>query len=284
MRTSIVHRRRAFTLMEVLIAIALLLVLSGVIFAFLRDLLASRDRIAEITARQRLASAVIEQIERQAIFTIVGDSEFGSGVSGDESSLTILSRRVAVHELASGGPSQRAFLDLTRTEYQFDENAHALQVRRQVPGVNETSSGDDLPQRPSGMDAAEAEGDSSFERFDVRLYRVRFRYHDGLQWLSEFDSLNAGRLPQAVEVAIWFEPWPGEEWNEPEPDPLAAPEEEMPERLTFDMEGAFDELDYATRADRDDRPIPQPDRIRVIAIPDAEEAVFDEPVDEEDAL
>lgn len=271
--------KRGFTLMEVLIAIALLLVLSSVIFAFLRDVLASRVRVAEMTARQRLASTIIERIEEQAIFSLVGDSAFGSGITGDETSLTILSRGVGVGEAAHADSWQKAFLDLVRTEYHFDENSHTIRVRRQTPSITAATKGNDQPtlSRSNLINNSEP----PFETFDTRLYKLRFRYHDGNAWRNSHDSLDSERLPHAIEVAIWFDPWPGSDWNEEEPDPFVGFEEAEPERSTFDMEGAFDEMAYATRADRDFRPDPPPDRIRIIAIPDADEDVFDTPLEDE---
>ena len=48
-------RRRGFTLLEVLISIALIMVLLGSMFAFLLDMLASRRRVVDYTARQLAA-------------------------------------------------------------------------------------------------------------------------------------------------------------------------------------------------------------------------------------
>ena len=94
---------------------------------------------------------------------------------------------------------------------------------------------------------------------------MRFRYYDGTRWLESFDSLQEGRLPIAVEVMVWFRPWPGD---------LQAEDREMPdtetaERRTFDSSGGFDELAFARASDLDQFDEPAPDRFRVITIPDA---------------
>jgi prepilin-type N-terminal cleavage/methylation domain-containing protein len=265
--------RRGFTLMEVLIAIALLLVLSSVIFTFLRDVMASRERIAEITAQQRLASLIIDRIEEQAIFSIVGDAAFGSGISGDETSLIILSRGVAVREVAHADSWHKAFFDLIRTEYQFDEGSHSVRVSQEIPDA--AGSDRDNGQTSSRFNIHRINPEEAHETFSTRLYKLRFRYHDGIAWSSNYDSLSEGRLPRAIEVAIWFDPWPGSEWNAGAQDPFADLDDVTPDRLTFDMEDVFDELEYAMRADRDFRYDPPPDRIRVIAIPDADDDSFD---------
>ena len=106
------------------------------------------------------------------------------------------------------------------------------------------------------------------------VYKVRFRYHDGTSWLDTFDSRSYGRLPLAVEIAIWFEPWPGEE-----PVSQDEPDDELggSDRLTFDAIDTFDEREFAEQSDMDLYSEPKPDRIRVIVIPDA--AAGDDPAD-----
>ena len=109
---------------------------------------------------------------------------------------------------------------------------------------------------------------SIFEDLGSTWYRLRFRYHDGNGWKDEFDSLDADQLPVAIEVMVWFNPWPGEEPM----DVFEAPEES--ERLTFDDRGGFDEFDAAFETDiAEFAGEPLPDRIRVFLIPDADACV-----------
>jgi prepilin-type N-terminal cleavage/methylation domain-containing protein len=280
---------RGFTLIEVLVSVALILALSAVIFTFLRDVTTSRDRVREFTAQQRIANTLIERIEQQAVFAIVGDRAFGSGLTGDNVSLTILSRGVAVREIAEADSWHRAFLDLVRTEYRFDPATHHVQVSQTVPTMSEhdADGADGIGDfRTSGFAELHSAGSrandgAGFESFDTRLYKVRFRFHDGLAWRDSFDSRTAGRLPLAIEIAIWFTPWPGSEWTDEEPDRFEMFDDDELERLTFDMDGRFDEEAFAMREDRDFGPDPPPDRIRIIAIPDADEDAFDAVVDEE---
>jgi hypothetical protein len=34
--------------------------------------------------------------------------------------------------------------------------------------------------------------------------KVRFRYHDGKEWRTTFDSRQAHGLPVAIEISVWF--------------------------------------------------------------------------------
>jgi prepilin-type N-terminal cleavage/methylation domain-containing protein len=222
-------RRRGFTLLEVLISIALIAALLGSMFAFLFDMLSSRDRALAATARRLAASTLIEHLEAGVMTCLVGDGALGAGIDGDSTRLRLAGRGVAAR-LAERGTGDPAVLgDLQVAEYRFDEGSHTIQARWVEPGE---------PQ--------EAAGDGGFETLGP-AWKVRFRYRDSTGWRDSFDSLAEGRLPLAVEVAVWFQPWPGE----------AA---EPPARLTFDTAGGFDAAASGE---------PRPDRFRVILVPDA---------------
>src|SRR3712207_4257138 len=95
--------RRAFTLAEVLVAIAILLALVGTMFGFLFDLLSSRQRALEATSQQRAASALIDRLEADLFTCLVGDRRHGAGVAGEGERVRVLSRGVAA-SLAERGP------------------------------------------------------------------------------------------------------------------------------------------------------------------------------------
>ena len=87
---------RAFSLFELLIAIALIMALVAAMFGFLWDLLAIRKRITDETSRRRAAALLIEWVERDLTTCVVGDSLNGAGVRGDDASLHVMSRTVPV--------------------------------------------------------------------------------------------------------------------------------------------------------------------------------------------
>jgi prepilin-type N-terminal cleavage/methylation domain-containing protein len=232
--------RRAFTLIELLVAIALVLALLGALFAFFWDMLSTREQVLEATNRQRAASILIDHLERDLVHCVAGDARAGAGIAGDETSIRVLTRGVPAGR-ASGSAPADAFGDLDRSSYAFDAAAGTIFVDRHA--------------------AAKSAGTA--EALGGVVAKVRFRYHDGNAWRPSFDSLRSGALPAAVEVAIWFEPWPGEE--APEVDDF----DDFAERETFDAAGGFDEFESAMSSDLELLDEPRPDRVRVIAIPDA---------------
>jgi prepilin-type N-terminal cleavage/methylation domain-containing protein len=242
--------RRAFTLLEVLIAIALTAALLSAMFGFLFNMLNARRQVLDLTARHRAAATLIERLEADLIACTAGDTAAGAGVRGDESSVLILSRGVAATLADRGAEDPNVFADLLVSEFRFNEESKRLEARRGV--VNDSRS-----------------SRSEFYDLNASVFRVRFRYHDGAGWRSSFDSSLTGAMPAAVEVAVWFDPWPGEDWSDATEEQLIDDRLSGPERMTFDAEGAFDEVEYGELSDIESFDEPIPDRVRVIVIPDA---------------
>lgn len=239
--------RRAFTLMEVLLAVALVLLLSGAVYGFLWNLLSDRDRLGDAAAEGVAANALIERLEADLLGSLAGVAG-RPGIRGTTSSIAILSRRVSF----AGGSADGASGDLHGAEIVFDAGAGVVRARAWA-GLE-----------PGG----------TLEDVALGVQRLRFRYFDGRDWKAEFDSAEAGELPAAVEVAIWFgEPTP--------PDGAAAAElagMDTPDgngrgngRGSGDGEAAAGEStgDVVT-------PARQPDRVRVIVVPDAPAAAWKE--------
>ena len=237
--------RHGFTLLEVLIAIAMIGALLGSMFTFMHELLRSRSRALDYTARQLAAATLIDRLESDLMACVVGDARLGAGIDGDASRLAILSRGVAAH-LAGRGIDAGVLGDLQQAEYRFQDASRQIEVRRRTPGEGLDTMTDDFV----------AIGPA---------FKVRFRYHDGDGWSDTFDSLASNRLPGAVEVAVWYHAWPGERQTTVSGDaPRAASD-----RLTFDTTGGFDDAAFARSSDMDGFDEPRPDRFRIIVIPDA---------------
>ncbi len=237
-------RHRGFTLLEVLIATGLILALFGSMFTFLFDLLSARERALDHAAKQLAATTLIERVEADLMSCLVGDDVRGAGIEGNSTHLKILTRSVAGSLARRGGNDPAVFGDLQSAEYRFDDPSGHIEIAR---GPN--------------PDPTETAG--TFTAVGGPVFLVRFRYHDGSGWRESFDSLAADRLPVAVEVAVWFDPWPGV--RRP---PDLGDSAQRPERLTFDADDAFDERAFARDSDLELFDEPMPDRIRVIAVLD----------------
>lgn len=207
------------TLLEVLLAIGIGAALAAGIGAFLGDLMGGRDRLLTASERFDSGNRMVEAIERALSTTMVAGPGEEPGIDGTQESIVVLCRSVTVPDPARGllAPG-----DLQRLELRYSSESGRV--------------------RASSRDASLSAAGTQPQIIAAGVRRLRLRYHDGGSWRSEFNTISAGRLPAAVEIAIWFE---GEEQRGVE-----SPEEPAEERPA---------------------PTRRPDRLRIIAIPDATE-------------
>jgi prepilin-type N-terminal cleavage/methylation domain-containing protein len=193
-----VKTRGAFTLMEVILAVALLALLSGAMCTFIWDLETRRRELAAAARDQQAGGVLVERLEGDLLAGLVGDPVVGAGVQGTATGVKLLTRGVAMlgggggrgsgataRGGEAGGARTGAGGDLIGAEYVFDESGGVLKGRRWNAGLGAAAAGE-------------------FETISDRVERVRLRYFDGREWVESFNSLERGALPVAVEVAVWF--------------------------------------------------------------------------------
>lgn len=245
-------RLRAFSLLEVLLALAMLLALTGSVYAFLDSVMTQRRRVERAADNQQIAGTVIERIERALFTTLAGSPSVGTGLRGTNTRLTLLTRGVTppLMDTTTAVPLG----DLQVVRFEFDPERRRLSASRR--------------------DALDDQSMQTTELISDQVERVRFRYYTGRAWASSFDTREAGTLPAAVEVAIWFRD---------KDDPDASIEAEAAEIDAFDQvvrsgansggeQTAVSLPESVVSMSEPAKPTRQPDRVRVIAIPDASEA------------
>lgn len=237
--------RRGFSLLEVMLAIGIVLLLAGVVYQFLFDLMDSRDRVVEYSDKSRVGVGMIETIERDLMTTLAGGSRFGPGLRGSPTSLTLLSRSVT---LPIETDSQTVLGDMQGVRFEWEKSRGQLRATRW-----DVLSGD------SAMS----------EVISDQVQYLQFRYHDGKHWVGSFDSQSAGRLPVAVEVAIWLGSVPTQTEPGPSFGPAARPGGDGPDAAGF----GFDDRAWQDEAmDEPELPTREPDRVRVMVVPDIPDA------------
>jgi prepilin-type N-terminal cleavage/methylation domain-containing protein len=174
---------RAFTLVEVLVAIVLAGMIVGGLVNFVFGLVERRDRAAAMMKGELGASALFARLESDLSMTFARSQSGESGMVGTSTQLRVLSRRSlpVVIGVAGGDGIDRGI------EIRFDASAGAIVAR----GIS-SEAGD-------------------FEVMIAGVERCAIRYFagGGRAWVSEIDTGQAGAdgggtLPAAVEVSVWF--------------------------------------------------------------------------------
>lgn len=242
--------RRAFTIAEVLIALALIAAVGAAAMTLLWGVADHRERIGSTAMASRGCGDLLERIESDLLGAVAGDARVGAGVRGDATSLTILCRGVtglASISAVSG--------DLVGASYTLAGDR--VEMRRWVVGG--AAGGASEPSVPL------AEG----------VGALRLRYFDGSTWLDSFDSAQVGKLPVAIEASIWLGPRPeagaGDEAPmspAPPDDSLAAESSEFSEDLP-----PLDEGGGLVAASLEEELGP-PTRQRIMIVPDGPVAAW----------
>jgi len=250
-------RRSGFTLIEILIAISLVVVLLSAMFGFMFDMLASRAKALEHVRQQQAATAVINRLEEELLTCVASGGDKG-GVRGSDSDIHVQFRSVAAGLATQGTENPDVLGDLQWAEYRFDPSALRVEGRR-------------------GSVRGRSLEPTSFSPLEGMVYKLRFRFHDGDEWRESFDSAESGRLPVAVEVAVWLRPLP-EQIALGELDAATTRADEP----DAEFEGNFDDEAFARISDLESDDLPMPDRLRVIVIPDADDERGTKPPDSAD--
>jgi len=156
---------RGFTLIEAMLALALLLILAATAFPLMSNLTRSRDRLQSTSAWLQSRSAVGDLIERALLTAAPLDARGGPGFIGEPRSLRLATRWEPIGD-------EPELLDL---RFEFDAERSSLRVHRGGPA----------------------------EQLATGIERARFRYHDGRAWVERFRSTDDATLPAAVELALW---------------------------------------------------------------------------------
>lgn len=214
----------AFTLIEVLAAIGLLVLLAAAVMSFLGVLRDRQRTVGEAYERQRGLALMMERLDAEVMTCFADSGEAQPGISGTESKVTIGSRGVGLGSLAAEA------MRVSSTQFSTFELAGSdLRVTR-----------------------TEEAGASPMVLNVQGIGKVRFRYHDGVEWQTTFDSVQSKGLPMAIEVSVWFA--------------STLSDAEMPQS-SEESEGLDEDVDVEVSPVE----VP-PDRVRIFAIPDGVKA------------
>lgn len=200
---------RGMTLMEVMVAVALIAVLMGALMAFWWQAIRIRDDVARNSERMHLARQVLERIARE-LRGCLGKEQIGFPVEqrlkGDRRSLTMLTSQLP-------GRHQydffRASEELPPAQHDLIQVAYSLWVDPE----NKTEEGEPIvggiirTEKKTLNQFIVNEEDPEQVRNDLwctELGYLEFRYFDGIEWDTKWDITEGNSLPQLVQITVGF--------------------------------------------------------------------------------
>lgn len=223
--------RRGFTLMEVVLAIALVVILGIMMFTFYDMSLKMREQGRQIVKSGVLAQRVAEQIAEEVRACNGFLTSMGPGISGTE-------RFISIQCVTF--PGKQVFQRRTITEEQPPAECDIRQIQyylaydkeeEQDPHIYADGTEGYAPlglvrrEVKTPFQLAMIDSDEKSVALDVvspELKYIRFRYFDGVDWTNEWDigeDANGGNsLPQAVEITVGYNEVPPPDPNEQQND------------------------------------------------------------------
>ena len=226
-----VKSRRAFTLIEAVLALALAVVVLGLLSLgvnlYLRAFGAGRGDVEETQLARALLGMIADDLRSAVPYDPERSGSGASGLIGDRLQLQLDVERVAAIDpyqalLASqggGAPVSPTSGVQTLAYYVADEMTAGSSAIESVDGIplmlqsGASSEYGLVRQRLDRAVAAHAAEQGLFDTLDSggellapEVAAIEFRYFDGTEWAEEWDTSTRGGLPVAVEVAIALRP------------------------------------------------------------------------------
>ncbi len=207
----------AFTLLEVLISVGLMVLLLSVMFRFFWRSLDQRDATADVSKRIQLSRVVLNRIVDEIRQAVASIPAYGVGLMGYDDSIEINTIVVPDRKL-----SERRDIRDAKLASQFD----LMQIRYYIAWDYENVDTNGDP-RPLGLvrresrtylrdvvfedeveESAEAEEQATVgiaeELYAPEIQFLEFRYFDGAKWWDKWELAQANAVPQMVQVTIGY--------------------------------------------------------------------------------
>jgi type II secretion system protein J len=189
------RNRRGFTLLELMLAVALLALMMSVVYGVVVSTIEAQQRIEELTAGSEVGPAILARVRNDIEAALVFDAErdwfFGvdrKSSWGDRDRLDLVTAVAA----------------LGAEDSQSDPRLHTInEVGYVVQPSNDRPDEGTLYRREDyWMDAEVLKGGRLTALHD-RVTHFDVQYYDGQAWVSDWSAQKAGgKLPEAVRVSL----------------------------------------------------------------------------------
>lgn len=228
------RRKNSFTLIEVLLAISIIVMIMGTVYAFYSHSVKMTQMARARMQDSQLARVLLFKIASELRAVTTSGSRFNTVMTGEADSIdfitTVVPSRLVFFPQDITDKGRVIEHDLRMVQYSLgrdeDDEDKILGLRRDelrcllTPMVEEKSANELTPEEIEeakkdqkkfkfslGMDSNEAVSDQPLivqAILSDRIKYLRFDYYDGKQWLRRWDPTEPDAIPRAVKVTIGF--------------------------------------------------------------------------------
>lgn len=234
-------RKRAMTLLEVILSMSLLVVLSSMTYWFYFTSLSSKARGIERASDLRLMRTVLRRISEEIRQAVVQTGDFGVGITGGREAIEITTLRVPRRDLARQRSTQELpaelEYDLVKVQYKIARHPDILhddgweqplglaRVEQRIPrrlaarrasageadsDAEKSAKADEFSRELLGLPTDSGEGSAIAPEIDWEelyapdIHYIRFCYYDGYSWWDDWHIVGDNSLPQLIQMTIGF--------------------------------------------------------------------------------
>lgn len=218
-----------FTLLEVILALSIVSVVSGIMYWFFWNTVSVTDREASQSRDVQLVRAVLDRLVREIRQSNgLAANHYGAGIIGRKDPR--LGSAISINTVVL--PDKNLMYPRSITDQQ-DVGQFDLQEVKYYIGWDEENTDEDGEPRPLGLIRrvsktflrevvieGDEEGDAGDKETTVavkeELYApeikyIEFKYFDGTSWWDDWEVTQGNSLPQIIRVTVGFEPVPPSE-------------------------------------------------------------------------
>lgn len=204
--------RTALSLLEVLVALALIIMLVSSMFTFYWQMAEARQKAAEASSRTQLARVIVDEIARE-IRGMVGFDKINFPSAQGEQRIVGTRRSLSFFTTALPGKDQYMFYGPSDNPLPAKHDLRLISYSLWVDPHEKNENGDPIV---GGILRSEKKTLNQFvvnedDPLDIRndlqspeLGYLEFRYFDGVEWDTKWDITDGNSLPQLIMVTVGY--------------------------------------------------------------------------------